>query len=151
LTALAELQQRELTKIRFIAIAIGVIAPAIYLIVAQFVSPAEAGGEVLLMFYILLIMAAMQPMAAPLIARFQMAAYRRQMNSVMTPAQLYTQLTIIKLAFAEASFIYGLVVLLLGGGVTRMLYFYPIGAIWMFVFWPRRERMEQFIQKVTAP
>ena len=151
MTALADLQKKELTKVRVIALAIGVFAPAIYLIVAQAVSPAEAGGEVLLIFYILLIMAAVQPMLAPLIERFQIAAYQRQMNSVMTPAQLYTNLTIIKLAFAQASFIYGLVVHLMGGGFTRMLYFYPIGAIWILVFWPRRERMEQFIQKVTAP
>ena len=32
--------------------------------------------------------------------------------------------------------------------IEKMLYFYPIGIVWVFLGWPTRKRYENFISKI---
>lgn len=143
-------QEREFTKLRIVALALA-LAPLIYLIVAYALDPGEPEASVDLLFYLLLLIALLSPVVAPIIERSQVKQYRTATATAMTPAQLYTTTGIIKLAFAEACFTYGLVVYFLTADMLRMLYFYPIGIAWMAIYWPRRDRFEQFLKKVTRP
>lgn len=126
-----------------------VIAPAAYLAIAIFWLPSGSpvAAEVDLVFYILLIVAALTPTTLPLIERAQLHNFQQQTRGEMPSSQLYYITTITKLALVESAFIMGLVVHMLGGGVWRMLVFYLIGICWSFVHWPREEKMQKFLQR----
>jgi hypothetical protein len=129
-----------------------VAAPLIYLVVTQFVDipDREVGGETYLMFYILLLVAIIEPAFSPLVERFQLAAYRRG-NIKTTPGALYQTVSIIKFALVEAIYIYGMMIFFMTGDINLVFYFYPIGMIWTLVVWPRRSKFEEFIEKAQLP
>jgi len=136
----------ELKKSRMAGIVLLIVMPIMYLIVAMVISRApDTGGHSDLMFYMLLIVAMSSPAMALLIQRIQVQSYRKRPSSRMTPEQLYFVVSIMKMAFAEVVFLYGLVVYLVAGGMDRMLIFYPIGLAWAAIFWPTRNRFETFI------
>lgn len=139
--------------LRLIAVVMGFAIPSLYLVIASLVRP-EAGDlgnpsrtPIDMVFYILLILAALDPLLAPIIERVQIANWRRS-PGIRTTDQLYVTLQIIRLAFVEACFTYGLIVYFISSDFLRMLLFYPIGLIWLAVYWPRRERFEQFLQSL---
>jgi len=125
------------------------VAPVIYLIVAYVIRIApKSSGEIDMMFYILLIVAVIQPAMASFMVKSQIKSYRASKYSRMSPGQLFTSVNLIKFAVVEAVYIYGLVVYLLSGDMTRMLYFYLIGIIWSAVYWPRHSTWEKFNRAV---
>jgi len=129
-------------------------APLIYLVIPQFIETAEfetqAGMDVLL--YMLMLLAVIQPMiVSPLIERHHLKTHSTGGEKSQSPGQLYVTLSIIKFAVVETTFIYGLVVFCVTGSYEHMLWFYPIGAIWAVVYWPRRVKYEQFLQKLGTP
>jgi len=142
----------EFKIVRLLAFAMLIGFPLIILIVAQFLNidsfdPADTS---LFVVYILLFIAMVEPAFLPLIERFQVKTFKTNRQSEMSPDQLYRSVTIIKLAIVEAIYIYGLVVYVLTGDMTQMLWFYPVGVIWSAVYWPRRDRYEQFLNKVRT-
>jgi len=142
-----EVAETQFKTARILAFAIMVVAPVIYVIIAMVLNlPLKSGGEIDMLFYILLIVAFVQPAAGLIIERHQVSAYRTRSDTKMTPAQLLTTIMIIKTAIVEAVFIYGLVVYLLSGDLQRMLIFYPVGAVWAAIHWPRREKWTTLIQ-----
>lgn len=146
-----ELYAKELRKSRLLALAMLVAAPLIYLVVALLVRvPVQLGGEMDMMFYILWTLAVIEPAFGLVIARVQLAMYRSRRNSAMSPAQLFTNLSLIKMAMAEAVYIFGLVVYLVSGDIARMLAFYPVGIIWSLVYWPRRSSLGKFRKEMEA-
>ncbi len=140
----------EFKIVRLLAFAMLIGFPLIILIVAQFlnIESLDTAGESLLIVYILLFIAMVEPAFLPLIERFQVKTFKTNSQSQMSPDQLFRSVSIIKLAIVEAIYIYGLVVYVLTGDMIQMLWFYPIGAIWSAVYWPRRDRYEQFLKKV---
>ena len=124
-----------------------VVAPLFYFFIAMFISsqPIETTTGVDFLLYLLLIVGIVQPAAGFFIERYQVSNYRKSSELSAKFGQLYVTLTIIKLSFVEAIYIYGLVIFLITRQFTEMLYFYPIGIIWTAVFWPRRDRFERFI------
>ena len=129
-----------------------VAAPIVYLFVAFIVklTPQE-GGEHLMMFYILLIVAVVAPAMFPIIERMHITQYKSGRSTEMTPASLYTTVSMMKYAFVEATYLFGLVIFFVSGDINRVFYFYPIGIIWTFIYWPRRDKFEQFLQKLERP
>ena len=148
---LDEAQLKEFNKSRLLALVIGVVAPILYLVIAHQMKTrvGQPGGHTDMVFYILLVVACLEPLLIPLIERFQLSAYRSKNHGTMSPAQLATSMVIIRMAVVASAFIYGLVSFILSGELTRMYYFYPIGAVWMVVHWPRRDKYAQFIEKAT--
>ncbi len=137
--------------IKLMAMAFLVVAPVIYLAVAYFVEmPGQQGGQIQMMLYILLIVAIVDPALAKFIERFQISSYRGSKQTKMTPDNLFFTLSIIKFAFVEMSYIFGLVVYFVSGDRTSMLYFYPIGIAWSFVYWPKKSTYENFIQRIES-
>lgn len=136
---------------RIIAVALGLAAPALYLVLASFIRPDQAlgdaprGGHFALLFYMILTMAIVDPLVLPIIERVQINTWRRS-GSGRPPERMYLSLVVLRLAFVEACFIYGFIVYLLTFDFMRLLLFYPIGLIWLAIYWPRREKYEQFIQ-----
>lgn len=151
MTGLNDDYEKEFKKSKLLAAILLIGAPFAYLLLAYLIKvDVKSGGEVDMLFYILLIMAIVQPAVAPLVERFHLKRYRSSSASKMSPGQLFTSISIIKFALVEALYIYGLVVYIISGDTTRMLLFYPVGAIWSAVYWPRRSRWERFFQAVET-
>ena len=148
-----ELQQyqRQFTVARLIAFAMTVVSPAAFVIITLFVHPTPQPSEgITFVFYCLLIIAIVSPFLYMPIERVQLSNYLRIQSKRMDPAQLFTTLTVVKLAFVEAIFIYGLLMYLLTADRTYLVYFYPIGIVWAVVYWPTEGKFEEMIAKVKA-
>lgn len=140
---------KEFRKTNIIAWGLLVGAPIAYLVAMFSIDPglsAEAGNE--LMFYLLLVIALIQPVVYYPIKKFQIGTFQRNRKTAMSTAQLYFTLSIIKFSLVESSFIYGLVIYFITGSISSALYFYPIGIAWSIVYWPRENKFMQFLEKV---
>lgn len=141
--------EKEYAKTRIVGYALLLGMPVMYLFVATVMNRAvETGGHIDMMFYILLIIATVSPAAAVLIQRVQVQSYCKGSNSKMNLGQLFFVTVLIKMVFAEAAYLYGLVVYLVSGDFEWMLAFYPIGLAWTAAYWPTRNRFETFIAGV---
>ncbi|UCD63632.1 MAG: hypothetical protein JSW34_12950 [Candidatus Zixiibacteriota bacterium] len=148
---LDEQRQARFKTVRLIAYAMLGAAPLIYIVIAYLLSiPARHGGEQQMMLYILLIVAIVQPSVVKFIERFQVTGYQKNTQSQMTPDNLFFTLSIIKFAFVETIYIFGLVVYLVSGNLDWMLYFYPVGIGWTLVYWPRQSNYERFLQRLES-
>jgi len=137
--------------VKMLGVAQLVALPIVYLMIAYFVRiPAKEGGELLMMLYILLIIAAVYPAFVPLIIRFQIANYRKTADSAVTPDNLYTSCGIIAFAIVDAIYTFGLVIYFLSGNINWMYYFYPIGVVWSLVYWPTDAKYRKFLTKVQG-
>lgn len=101
------------------------------------------------MLYLLLILALIEPAFVPLIVRSEIGKYRSGATKMKSPAHLFLTLGIIQMAFVTAIYIYGFIVFILTAKFTYMLYFYPIGIAWSFVYWPRRKKYTQLLEKLN--
>lgn len=148
--------EKQLRTIKIIAIAMLVGAPIVYLVIASGMNmqgPPEGTPENLIV-YLLLMVAIGSPALIPVIVRSQIQTFRSNQNhqkSKMTPANLFFTISIIGIAFVEAVYIYGLVSFLLTGEMVNMLYFYPVGIVWSFVHWPKREKYNQLMERLNCP
>ena len=133
-----------------IAIAMLIVMPVIFLVSMFIVSPPkQSGGEIEIMFLILLVVGMLQPLAIPIIEKIQIQNWLKEESETKSPAALFVMLSIIKSSFIEGIYIYGLVVYFLSGDMIRALYFYPIGIVWSVVHWPTRQRFENFISRLS--
>lgn len=140
---------KQYAMIKIIAIALLVVAPVVYILIANVVPAPETAEPNFadLMFYILLIMSAVQPMILPFLEKSNLKVYMNQISKP-APIQFFKTISIIKAAFVESIFIYGLVVYFISGDINRMYYFYPIGIIWVTIIFPTKSRCEAFLEKV---
>jgi hypothetical protein len=149
----SERDVKQLTALKIITFALLVAAPVIYLLIAWQLDSkgmeTRAGNELLL--YILMVLAVTQPLLAPVVARFQTSQYIKTASATQPPAQFFVTVSVMKMAFVEAIYIYGLVVFILTGVFVNMLFFYPIGIVWSFVHYPRRTQYERLVEKLRRP
>lgn len=147
-----EVFTKEFRKTKLLALALLVAAPITYLIIAIVTDiPLKAGGEHKMLFYILLIVSVVQPSALGPIEKFQIRNYRRNLQSIMNPAQLFTTINILKFAMIEAIYIFGLIVYLASGNLTGMLVFFPVGIVWSYVYWPNGSTLKKFQKNMEGP
>jgi hypothetical protein len=139
-------------NLRILSLVYCVAAPVTYLVIALALNkpPAENNSGMAMTVYVLLAVAIIQPALAFPVARFQVQSHQRSQQARINAAALFQTISIVKFAFVEAVFIYGLVVYLVGAGLTAMLWFYPIGIVWSFIYWPRREQFDAFIKKMET-
>ena len=143
-------KSNQLSLIRMIAFAMLIVMPVIFLVSMFIVSPPkQSGGEIEIMFLILLVVGMLQPLAIPIIEKIQIQNWLKEESETKSPAALFVMLSIIKSSFIEGIYIYGLVVYFLSGDMIRALYFYPIGIVWSVVHWPTRQRFENFISRLS--
>jgi len=100
-----------------------------------------------IMMPILLIYGVFSPFVLLVIKKVMMIAYRKGKMKFKSPDHAWRKLSIMQSAVVAATFIYGFIVFTMSGDIQRMLYFYPIGAVWAFFFWPTRKRYENFISQ----
>jgi len=151
LTLFDEKRQAALKLVRLLAWAMLVAAPLVNLFVAYIAKiERHEGGEYDMMLYFLLIVSIFQPATARFIEHFQITSYQKSEESKVTPEGLFTTLSVIKFAFIETIYLFGLVVYIVAGNLSWMLYFYPIGIAWTFVYWPRQSTFENFLQRIEA-
>ena len=151
MTELNRNNAREFKKSQALAVALLVVAPAVYLLVAYAIQiDSRTGGEADMLFYILLIVAIVEPAVAPLIRRFHLNRYRTGGTSRMSPGQLFTSISVIEFVLVELIYIYGLVVYIITGDMMRMLSFYPVALIWSVVYWPRRSAWDKFSRAIEV-
>ena len=138
-------------QVKIVAIALLIVAPILYLVVAhmQGFTP-RAGGQYEMLFYILLIVAAVSPSVMPIIARIQLAQFMRNKSSAMTPDKFFTSSSIVGFAITNSVYIMSLVVLFLSANISWLYYFYPIGIFWSFIYWPTDAKYQKFLNKVQG-
>lgn len=130
-----------------------VIAPITYLAMPILLSEQrEFPHSEFLQFvsFMLLPVAAFIPFVFLMIEKTQIKAIRKRTKGKQTPGQIFSTLVIIKFSAAQLSFVFALIVFFLGGGISRMLWFYPIGMMWMFIFWPREQGFKKFLEQLEA-
>jgi len=137
---------RTLTVVRF---AMLVAAPPIYLLVAYVVGTDNftPDNSIVFLLYALLIVGLVQPAVAVPIERLMVANARKEPVTALSGSALYLSISIIKMALIEPIYIYGFVAFLLSGEILNILYFYPIGIVWTVVYWPRKEKLDQFVKQ----
>ena len=142
---------KKFKLIRLMAVLMLIVAPAIYLVVANLVSlEPKSGGEHDIMLYILLLVALSQPSVVPLIERVQFGRFRHEYSSKASPVGFLTVMLLTRFAVIEAVYIWGLVILLVTGDLARTLLFFPIGAIWSIVYWPREDKMKRTLERLET-
>ncbi len=142
---------KKFKLIRLMAVLMLIVAPAIYLVVANLVAlEPKSGGEHDIMFYILLLVALGQPSVLPLIERFEIGKFRHEYGTKASPVGFLTVMFLTKFAVVEAVYIWGLVILFVTGDLTRALLFFPIGAIWSVVYWPREDKMKRTLERLET-
>jgi len=138
--------------VKLLAIFMFVVAPVLYLAVGYSLSfdestPANPADDIV--FYVLVALAAVQPFVIPVLQRSQLNRLKLQQKSARQVAAVYQISFILKAAFIEAIYLYGLVVYIVGqGGIERMQLFYLIGILWTLVYWPTEKRLRSFLEKV---
>jgi len=148
---LSETQERTWMVIRVVAAAVGIVAPAFFFAIAALVHPDSSplgengAGAIDVAFYLLLILGIVDPLLALLIERPLLADWRRRPGR-RTADRMFFHLAVLRMAFVEATFLYGFVYLLTWDLLMRMLIFYLVGLVWLGLYWPRREKYEQFIE-----
>jgi len=153
LTQFDEQAEKQLRVLKIITWAMLVVAPLVYLFIARQLTiqglQAKAGND--LAFYLLLTVALLSPLVTPFITNGVIRAERANKGPEKNPAQIFQSLSIVQMAMIEAIYVYGFVVFVLTAKFTYMLYFYPIGIAWSFVYWPRREKYTQLLEKLNRP
>ena len=127
-----------------IAIALLIVGPIIYLLVANFNTKDyfEAQESAKLIMYLLIPIAIVGPLLWLLIKRVQLSLYKRKAEET-SMSKMYLSLMNIKLAQVAAIFVYGLVVFFLTNEIMNMSWFYLIGIVWSIIYWPRRSHFER--------
>ncbi len=144
-------REANFRMVKIMAFLMLVAMPIILLGMTYLVTPQDSkGGQNDMMLYMLLILSVFQPMVSPFVVRLQVDNYKKNQQSKMTTDQLLSNLNIIKFAFVEAIFLYGLLNYIISGDLMRMLYFYPIGIIWAFIYWPKRSGYENFVERIDS-
>lgn len=143
--------EKQFQITRFVAFAMLVLAPIVFVVITYIAEPTgELGEGTTFVFYALLVVALVAPSVYLFVERVQVANYIKNPKSEMSPAQLFTSLTVNKCAFVEEAFLFGLVMFFLTADRTYMWYFYAIGAAWAAVYWPTEGKFEEFMKKVQV-
>lgn len=156
-------------KALFMAFVLFFNAPLIYLFMTTttIFQKFSTSGQNDILFYILLIIAVFYPLVIPILEKSIIAGFRKKKpilnesklsmklrsNSQKrnsTPEKLYFTFFIIKASLVEASFIFGFLIYIVSGDMTRMLYFYLVGIAWTLVYFPTKSRCLKFLEKVSA-
>ena len=97
---------------------------------------------------VLLIYGVFSPFVLLVIKKAMVIAYRKGKMKFKSPDHAWRKFSLFQSAVVAATFIYGFIAYLQSGDIEKMLYFYPIGAVWAFFFWPTRKRYENFIEQI---
>ncbi len=166
-----EKQNKQYKYFLYFALTYYIVCPIVYFIVPNVIDKGEsrASGEIDMMFYILMIIAIVEPIVYPLIEKFQISTYKKNPDKMSSgggtqsfgflsdnapqpgsPMALYFTLSLIKATLVVACYIYGLTVFFMSNDVSYIYYFYPIGVIWTFIYFPRKSQFEKFMEKIES-
>ncbi len=149
---LTDHDQTQFRITRMVAYVLLLAIPMVCLILVYSLDmTSKRGGEYDMVLYILLLVAMVEPALAFLLEKMQVENYKQSKSPSSSPAQLFTSISIIKLALVESSYLFAMVLFLISGQPINALYFYPIGIIWSVIYWPRMGKFEQFLEKMEQP
>ena len=139
----------KFNQTRILAVALFIFSPLSQLEIADILSSdGTVAQEPGIMLPLLLILAAFSPFTLIVIEKGMIFAAKENKGGFDSPEDAWLKLFIVRGAVTQAIFVYGLVILFhTQYDFQRMLYFYPIGAVWAFFFWPTRKRYENFISQ----
>lgn len=129
-----------------------VFAPIIFIAAVYFMKPIQINNTAKeFPIMMIIIVAFLQPFALPLIEKVQIKGMRKSTDKSGTAEGLYSTLVIIKCAFVEVIYMYGIVMFLVTGERTTMYYLALIAAAWTLYVWPTQAKYRKFIEKVNRP
>ncbi len=143
---------KTLRTARIFAVFLFIIAPLEYLHITFLIPRIVKTSEFIdVMTYVLLAYGALAPLVLPIIKKALVFGFRSGKRKFKSPEDLWFYYFIIQGSITDAIFIYGFIIYMLSGDLTRMLYFYPIGIAWTIFNWPTSDRFDQFIGELKQP
>ena len=138
-----------LNQSRIIALFLLIVAPLNYLSVAYYNLVGSKTSEFIdIIMPILLIYGIFAPFVLLIIKKTMLIAYNKGKMKFKSPEHAWRKLSIMQTAVVSGIFAFGFIIFLMSGDIQRMLYFYPIGVVWVFFGWPTRKRYENFIEQI---
>ncbi len=98
-------------------------------------------------FYLLLILGAVEPGYVPVI-RKSFLRRAAKLTARKSPAYWAFSLYNVRFSMTGAIFIYGIGAYFLWHDLGRMLWFYPIGLVWTAIYWPRKKEFTAFVEEM---
>lgn len=158
---------RRVKQARLLALMFLVLMPVVFIFVALFTRTERFypdDGSRRFMLYVLFIVAFMEPIVSIFIKKFQVKSYLQTKKtapkpgplavnkrlSEISPGRFYINVLINQLSFVSAVFVLGLIVYLITMDFFSMAYFYVLGIIWSFIFWPREDKIKTFIKSLEV-
>jgi len=129
-----------------------VVMPVFLLVLAQFIAaaPTTSGAPYDMVTYILLVVAALEPLPYLFIERVRINNFRKAKGNEAAKGQFFMHVVIMRMAPVTAIYMFGFFVFLIGGEFMRMLYFYPIGLIWTYFRWPSEAYRQEFMRRLEV-
>ncbi|MFZ5979947.1 MAG: hypothetical protein ACOYVF_04885 [Candidatus Zixiibacteriota bacterium] len=126
--------------------------PLIFVLVATFaqLERVEVPESYRFMFYMLALVAFVEPFIYQIIRKVQIGNYRKSTGTKMTAGQFVLNHEITRFAFVNSIFVLGVVTYLVGGEGVHMLYFYIYGLIWAFIYWPRFDKIKTLMESLEV-
>ena len=139
----------SLNKSRILAVGLFIFSPLLHLLAANLLNSVNITHEDPgFMLPLLLVLAVFSPLAIIVIEKAMIFAAKERKTGFDSSEDAWLRLFIVRAALILAIFAYGLVILFLTQyDMQKMLYFYPIGIVWVFFGWPTRKRYEKFISQ----
>lgn len=140
----------SLNKSRILAVVLFIFSPMLHLLAANLlISVNTTHKDPGFVLPLLLILATFSPFMIIVIEKAMIFAAKKRKAGFDSPEDAWLKLFFIRGVLILASFVYGLMIFFLTQyDLHKMLYFYPIGIVWVFFGWPTRKRYETFISQI---
>ncbi len=144
--------RKQYAVLRVITLLLLVVAPAAYTVMVYVMN--RAGNRPIhpdsAMVYALFALAAATTVAVPIFGRLGLwkTIGRSQLEKGLNTLQAAQVLTIIRLAFIESIYIYGLILFFITGLTTYLPYFAAIGVLCSILYWPTYDRFAALVRSL---
>jgi len=138
-----------------IAVLMLVAIPIIFVALAAFVQtekirPIPAEDSYKFMFYMIGLVAFVEPFVYLLVRRVQVGNFRKNTETKMTVGQFVLNQEITRFAFVSSIYVYGLITFFVSADATYMFYFYIYAIVWAVIYWPRYEKIKSLMESLEV-
>jgi hypothetical protein len=128
------------------------VAPVMYLVIAymQLRNPGFQSHPRDLLFYLFLLYAIGQAALIPFIEKKLIAVHMAKRLAGKALLEAGQTIVICKLAFINSIYVYGLTIFFITGSINKLPYFYVVGILCTFLFWPSKSRFTELVRKLEA-
>ena len=146
---------RSMIKLRVQSAALLISAPAIYLYIGKMFHTSgqllnHAGWKIELLFYLILLYSLAQFLVLPVMERAQFKMYHQKYKHKRAVFRMVADIHTMKIVLPGAVFMFGMIVLYISGDWWRLIPFYAIGIVTSVMYWPRKQRVMNTLERLEA-